>query len=62
MNKKVWEELQILSSKVTQRQDSLVDQLIDLRKVAILLGMYDGADFIKNTINSIYGKKGKKIK
>lgn len=52
MDKKIWEELQILSSKVYQRQDSLLDQLIDLRKVAILLGMYEGADFLKNYIET----------
>ena len=33
-----------------QRQDSLLEQLIDLKDVANKLGMYDAADFIRNQI------------
>jgi len=36
--------------KHSQRQDSLYSQLLDLYDVAVQLGMYDAADFIKSII------------
>ena len=36
--------------KMQQRQDSTTDQLIDLVGVANRLGLYDAADFIKDTL------------
>ncbi len=38
--------------KLSIRQDSLSDQLIDLIRVANKLGMYDAADFIANKIGT----------
>ena len=38
------------SHHLKQRQDSLLNQLADLRDVANKLGMYDAADFIRNQI------------
>lgn len=35
----------------TQRQDSLLDQLSDLLKVANHLGMYDAADWLRRQLN-----------
>lgn len=35
-----------------QRQDSTLDQLVDLRSVANRLGMYDAADVIRNVIDT----------
>lgn len=34
-----------------QRQDSTLDQLQDLQKIADLAGMYDASDVIKQIIN-----------
>lgn len=36
--------------KLPQRQDSTTDQLLDLIGVANQLGLYDAADFIKNSL------------
>ena len=36
--------------KMPQRQDSTTDQLRDLIGVANQLGLYDAADFIKDTL------------
>jgi hypothetical protein len=36
--------------KLPQRQDSVLDQLIDLHSVANRLGYYDAADFLKKFI------------
>lgn len=35
--------------KLAQRQDSFLDQMIDLYKVAVKLGMYDAAEKLKET-------------
>lgn len=36
--------------KLAQRQDSLNDQLKDLADTAVILGMNDAADFIRNCL------------
>lgn len=35
-----------------QRQDSLVDQLVDLRFVADILGMYDAGDWLQTFLDA----------
>jgi hypothetical protein len=37
---------------LSQRQDSITDQLLDLKCVAQRLGMYDAADFIQRHLES----------
>ena len=38
--------------QLPQRQDSLMDQLYDLKFIANRLGMYDAADYLKFVINN----------
>jgi hypothetical protein len=40
-----------LDNKLTQRQDALNNQLIDLMLVANRLKMYDAADYLKNILS-----------
>lgn len=40
-----------LPKQLPQRQDSLLDQLHDLQRVATKLGMYDAADFLNSIQN-----------
>lgn len=40
-----------LPKQLPQRQDSLLDQLHDLQRVATRLGMYDAADYINSIQN-----------
>jgi len=47
-------QLLSLIPSLPQRQDSLRDQLTDLRTIANRLGMYDAAD----AIAQVYGKVG----
>lgn len=42
-----------------QSQASLYDQLIELYNIANCNGLYDAADWIKITIDDIYGKSVK---
>jgi hypothetical protein len=45
-DKTLWEYYKI--HQLSQRQDSLHDQLSDLKDFAVRLGMYDAAEFIEN--------------
>lgn len=38
-------------SQLPQRQDSLTDQLVDLRVAANKLGLYDAADLLKDILD-----------
>lgn len=42
-------EIYMQIPKLAQRQDSFLDQMIDLYKVAVNLGMYDAAEKLKET-------------
>lgn len=43
----IWREELDKIEKCPQRQDSVTDQMIDLYSVAVKLGFYDAADYIK---------------
>lgn len=43
--------------QLSQRQDSVSDQLADLRAVANRLGMYDAADIIRDILESSQSPK-----
>lgn len=50
MNNTSWIEWFKNTPQFPQRQDSTMDQLIDLIKIANKLGFYDAADFIKGSL------------
>ena len=46
--------------KVSQRKDSTIDQLKDLKRIANRLGMHEAIDVLENTINRISSEETKK--
>jgi hypothetical protein len=45
-----WKEELKKVSQCPQRQDSLMEQLYDLRKIANRFGFYDAADYIRDVV------------
>ena len=51
-HQKTWMEFFETIRQFPQRQDSVIDQLADLRIIANRFGFYDAADFLKSVLDT----------